>query len=511
MRSFFGIFSRASFAGGGASSSISRRTITAPVVLATLAAFVCAIFTGYIAASFQFKMMVALLVGIALTWSLIRWPRWGLVLILAVMSTVAAPEFFGWIADTKVVYWATEGLLLLIVATSLVYWVRSHPETTTFQRLYSSPQSIAITIFFGVVLIKAMAVMIERRFAPGSISQMYSFNRGLTFFLLFIPILLLLDTTRRQRWMVGVLYVLGSVVMVRVLLELLFPDWSLFTYISLSQPLAEETPYVDLTVQRLRAPGGTIVLACFWIGMMNIILRSWTVRRLAFYVPFTLVMLTGMILEFNRSYIIPMAGLLVLSTLLGRKNVRVKLLTVFAALVLALVIIATFTGVLQNYLDAAATRYGSAFSSQSLQSQSVTSRQIEQDYAWESIKGAMIFGIGLDEYYRPPVPGMLDNLRWYIHNSYIWFWTYFGLVGLVAFLGMIGTAVIRSVINWKRISDPLLQTALLGCGFSLTTLLAANFAAPKFYDYATVPVVAVMLGMVEVIILRERHRDSTSL
>lgn len=512
MKSLYSIFSRASLAGGSLSAGIlSRRTISAPVLIAAVGALVLAVVAGYLTARFPLKNLSLLICAIALAGSLVRWPRWGLVLILAFMSTIFGPDHFSWFAEIKVINWATNGLMLLIVASSAIYWARNHPETGIFQRLFSSPQSIVTAIFIIVVLIKIMALIIERRFAVSSISQMYSFNRGLTFYLLFIPMMLLFDSGHRQRWMVGVFYTLGSIVIVRVLLELFFPDSSIFTNISMSQPLITDAPTVNEAILRLRTPGGTIELLCFWMGMMNIILRPWTWRRLAFYVPFTLAMLTGLILEFNRSYIIPMAGLLVFSTMLSRRNVRIKLFTLAAATVVVLAVAMSYSGALQEYADAASSRYGSAFSSQSLEAQGVTSRQIEQKYAWQKIEGAMLFGIGLDEFYRPPVPGMMDNLRWYIHNSYIWFWTYFGLVGLLAFLGMMATGIIRCITKWKRISDPLLQAALLGSGFSLVTLLAANLAAPKFYDDAVVPVVAVMLGLIEVIILRQRRLDSTGL
>ncbi|MHB1325377.1 MAG: O-antigen ligase family protein [Thermoleophilia bacterium] len=478
-----------------------------PILTALAAALALAVLAGYLSSIYSLKLILLILAGVALSWSIIRWPRWGLVLIITFMSTLLAPGFFYSIVDPKLIYYSQEILLLLIVASSLIYRVRNHKKAGIFQRLNSSPLMIALTIFLAIVLIKALVVMIERRFALGSISSMYDFNRGITFFLLAIPALLLLDNRERLRWMTGVLFFLGTVVIVRVLLELIFPKWGIWQYITVAEPLATETPSVDLSVQRLRTPGGTIMLACFWTGVMSIILQPWTVKRLAFYLPFTLAMLTGLILEFNRSYILPMAGLLVLSTLFNRKNARIKLLTLAAVAVLAVVTIAAFTGTMQKYIDAAGSRFGSALSSQSLESQSVNSRWIEQDYAFQAIGRAPLFGIGLDELYRPPVPGMQDNLRWYIHNSYLWFWTYFGLVGLAAFLGVIFTAIFRSAFNWRRTSDPLLQAVLLGLAFSLATLLAANFAAPKFYDYATVPMVALMLGMIEAIILSERRGD----
>ncbi len=510
MKDFFGTFgwtNGAFSAGASLHGTLSRRSMRSQLLAGGAAALALAVAAGYVSAAFSFKMLVVLIFGGALSWSIVRWPRWGLVLILAFMSTILAPEFFADYVDPNLLYYSHELLMLLILAGSLVYWAGQHREEGIFPRLFSSPGMVAITIFFTVVLVKSLAIMIERRFAFGSINAMYNFNRGLTFYLLFIPMLLLLDNRKRLQWMVKVLFVLGIITVVRVLLELVFPKWGIWTNVTLSEALASETPLVDLTVQRLRAPGGTIELACFWIGMMTIVLRTWTLRRLMFYVPFTLAMLTGLILEFNRSYILPMAGLLVLSTLLGRKNVRIKLLAVAAVAVLTIAVFATVTGSAQKYIDAATVRFGSALSSQSLESQSVTSREIEQDYATQAIKSSPLFGIGLDEYYRPPVLGLLDNLRWYIHNTYYWFATYFGFVGLAAFLGVIGTSIIRCVLNWKKITDPVLQAALLGFAFSLMTLLAANIAAPKFYDYATVPVVAVMLGMVEAIILFERRRD----
>ena len=490
-----------------ARSVFAQRQMWRPLVIASGAALFMALFLGYISARYSFSLLVVAIFGSILAWAIVKWPRFGLVVILAFMSTIVAPEFFAFQVNPKWIYYAQEIVLLLILIGSLMYWARNHDDVTIFQRLHLTPESLAVAIFFGVLLAKSLTIMIERHFSLSSANEMYNFNRGLTFYLLFIPVLLILDSQKRLRWMVKVLYILGTIVMIRVLLELLFPQWSIWTDISVSEPLAVETPLVDLAVQRLRAPGGTLELMCFWTGMMSIILQPWTWKRLAFYIPFTLAMLTGMILEFNRSYILPMAGLLLLTTLLNRKYVRMKLLSVLAVAAVAVLILMAVTGTMQKYIEASVMRYGSALSSQSLESQSVESRRIEQTYAFQAISQSPLFGIGLDELYRPPVPGMLDNLRWYIHDSYLWFWTYFGLVGLAAFVSVIVLSILRSVIYWKRVKDPLLQSALLGSAFSLATLLAANFAAPKFYDLAVVPVVAVLLAMSEAIIIWERKRD----
>ncbi|MHB8859005.1 MAG: O-antigen ligase family protein [Thermoleophilia bacterium] len=492
-----GVFSRSVF---------SQRGMWGPLALAIGAALILPVLIGYIVPKYGFSTVLVLVVGIPFSWSIARWPAWGLLAIIAFMSTILAPEFLAYVVNPNSIYYYQEAMLFLILAGSLIYWSRNHEGVGIFERLYMTPQSVAVTIFFSVIVIKALTIIVEKHFALGTISAMYNFNRAITFYLLFIPVLLILDTRKKLRWMVGVIFVLGSITMLRVLLELLFPQWTIWTDISFSEPLALETPMVDLAVQRLRAPGGTVELLCFWTGMMSIILQSWTWRRLAFYIPFTLLMLTGMVLEFNRSYILPMAGLLLLTALLNRKYVRAKLISVLVVAVVAVAVLTLVTGAMQKYVEAAVVRYGSALSSQSLESQSLYGRNVETDYALQAISGSPVFGIGLDEFYRPPVPNMLDNLRWYIHNSYLWFWVYFGGIGLLAFLAVIGTSIIRSIIYWKRIADPLLSSALLGSGFTLATLVAANIAAPKFYDYATVPVVALMVGLIEAIILWERQR-----
>jgi len=482
-----------------------------PLLLTVAAAVVAgSVMIGYLTSSFDYKALVALVVVVAVVWFVMKWPQWGLVPLLAFTSTVTAPEFFAAVVTPNTVYYAIELLLFLIVAASILAADRTRlaGEPGAFHRIYSSPQAIAVILFLGIVVIKSMAVMIEYRFGGGSIGQMYVFNRGLSFYILFIPVLLLMNTEARQKWMVRVLFVFASLIMMRVLLELLVPALPIFKMVSVAQPLADETPTVDLSVQRLRAPGGTIVLVCFWIGLMNIILRPWKRRLLAVFIPLTLVMLVGILLEFNRSYVIPMMLLVVLSLLLNKKMVRVKLLTTVLITIIGLVLVFAATGQLGKYYDAVIVRYGSAFSSQTMESQSIVSREIEQTYAWQAIRNSPLLGIGLNELYRPPVPGMMDNLRFYIHNSYIWFWTYYGILGLSAFLGMMAVAILRSIFYWKQIRDPLLQASLLGFAFSVATLMAANIAAPKFYDFATVPVVALMLGMTEAICLASRNKKS---
>lgn len=462
---------------------------------------------GYLGSAIDIGGFVALLLMLPVVAASYRWPRFGMILFLAYTSTVMAPEFLAGFVDPNTVYWGAEAFLLLLVISSIQTRVKEGPGA--FHDFYSSPVAVALTVLGAVIVMKSLVFLIEYHFARSALSQVYTFNRSLAFYALFIPVFLLFNTRRRQRAFLAVLFAMGGIIVARVLLEAALPDLGIFKWISLSQSLSVEFPSVDPLVQRLRAPGGSIVQVCFWMGLMNIILRPWNPRRLAVYVPLTLLMLAGILLEFNRSYVIPIIALTGVAMLLHQRAVRIKLVAVFATIAVLLVITSLLTGTMREYVDAFTERYGSAFSEEVFEAQSLTSREIENDYAWDSIRREPLFGIGINEFYRPPVPGMLDNLRWYIHNAYLWYWTYFGLVGLAALVVAVSIVVFRGFANWKRISDPFLQSGLLAFTFTLLTLAAANFYAPRFYEYATVPVVTVILGLSEAIIFTEKGESPT--
>jgi len=142
-------------AGSGSLAAPTRTIQRGPALAAALAGgLVLAAVAGYVAANFSFKLLVTAVASAVVAWSIFRWPRWGLVFLIVFMSTIIAPEFLVDYVNPTNVYYSFELLMLLIVAASLFEWARRHPQTGVFERLYSSPVMVAVTIFFGVVLIK---------------------------------------------------------------------------------------------------------------------------------------------------------------------------------------------------------------------------------------------------------------------------------------------------------------------------------------------------------------------
>ncbi|RJQ47067.1 MAG: O-antigen ligase domain-containing protein [Gaiellales bacterium] len=443
-------------------------------------------------------IMLALALG-----ATFNYPRVALFVFLLYTSSILAPEHFYYYVDPNFVYWGAELFLLVLVAGAIRQRVREAPGA--FHDYFTSPVAVSLTVLGSVISIKSIVFLVEMGFPQWAFSHVYTFNRSLGFFALFVPVFLLFNNSRRQRLFFYGLYGIGVFVALRVLLEAVMPDLAIFEWIGLRQALAVEFPSVDPTVLRLRAPGGSIVQICFWLGMMNLVLRPWSVRRLALLVPVTLLMLTVILLEFNRSYVIPILGLMVVAMLLNQRGVRLKLAGLLGMIGVGLVLFSIATGTTGSYVDAISERYSSAFAEETFTSLSLSSRNVENDYAWQSIRREPVFGIGIAELYRPPIPGMLDNLRWYIHNAYLWYWVYFGFIGLAALLIAVAVAVVRGFFSWRQVSDPFLQAGLLALVFTLLTLSAASFYAPRFYEYGTVPVIAVTIGMIEAIVAASRR------
>lgn len=473
-----------------------------PAASVVVAVLLLSVLAALLASMFTINSFGFLVVAVAALVASYRWPRVALFVFLVYTSTIIAPEYFSLWVDTNLVYWAAELFLLVIVFGAIVQRVRE--GAGAFHDFVTSPVAVSLAVLGLVISVKSFVFLVETRFPQWAFNHVYTFNRSLGFLALFVPVYLLFNTEKRQKLFLAVIFVMGGVIAGRVILEAVFPDLGIFAWIGLRQSLAVEFPSVDPTILRLRAPGGALVQVCFWMGLMNIILRDWTPRRMALYVPLTALMLTAILLEFNRSYVIPIAALAGLAMLLNRRGVRLKLAAILAIFVMILVSLSLITGTVSDYVTAFSERYGSAFAEETFKTQSLNSRKIENEYSWESIRSAPVFGIGINEYYRPPVAGMLDNLRWYIHDAYLWYWVYFGFIGLAALLVALAVAVARGLFNWGKVEDPFLQAGVLALVFTLLTLSVASFYAPRFYEYGTVPVVALIVGMIEAIVSRAR-------
>lgn len=470
---------------------------------ALLAMLIVAVLAALFAVRISFESFTLFVLTVLALVASYRKPRAAVFAFIIYTSSIIAPEYFSLYVDPNFIYWGAEIFLLVIVVGAVAQ--RTRETGGAFWDLTHSPVALSLLLLGAVVSIKSFAFLVETRFPQWAFNHVYTFNRSLGFLAIFVPVFLLFNTATRQRVFLRVLFVIGAVIAVRVILEAVFPNLWIFDWIGFRQSLSVEFPTVDPSILRLRAPGGSLVQVCFWMGLMNIILRRWTPRLLTIYAPLTLLMLTAILLEFNRSYVIPIVALVGVAMLLNQRAARLKLATMLAVIAMALLMLSLTTGEVGDYVNAFTERYGSAFAHETFETQSLNSRMIENGYAWDSIRKAPVFGIGINEYYRPPVPGMLDNLRWYIHDAYLWYWVYFGFIGLAALIVALVTAAARGLLNWKKVHDPFLRAGLLSLTFTLLTLAAASFYAPRFYEYGTVPVVAMIMGLTEAIIFADRR------
>lgn len=113
--------------------------------------------------------------------------------------------------------------------------------------------------------------------------------------------------------------------------------------------------------------------------------------------------------------------------------------------------------------------------------------QQEDLYLRREISNSPVIGHGMGFPYKPLLTGRSlsdksDYLRYYAHNTYLWFWVKSGLVGLVAFLYTFATPVVAAVRGRQDIE--------LASGAAVTGLLACAFVVPMPLGTPT----AVLLG-----------------
>jgi hypothetical protein len=129
------------------------------------------------------------------------------------------PEFFAPWIDSNLVYLLYEFLLITLVGRSLL----AGGTPGVFQRLYRSPVAISLTVFAAIVAAKSLVILIDSRFAHSTINSVYLFDCSLSFYLLFVPVLIYFNEVRWQRWLVRVMFVLAGIVVTGVILQVAFP------------------------------------------------------------------------------------------------------------------------------------------------------------------------------------------------------------------------------------------------------------------------------------------------
>jgi O-antigen ligase len=231
-----------------------------------------------------------------------------------------------------------------------------------------------------------------------------------------------------------------------------------------------------------------------------------------------MILAAGMIATFTRTTWIMIVMALVLAAFLVGRNERRRIIMWAIVAVGLLFIISVFTILLQpksqfaSLINAGVGRVSTIFqlkSYTSAQESTVVWRNFEYTYGIPEIYNNPIFGIGLGAQYRPTLSvdyvGFEGQL--YTHNSNLWIAMKTGIVGFILYLWFSLTFAWHAIRNRKHITTPAHRGFVLGSALSIFLSLFAANIHPIGMTLEWIPVIAVVIGLSEAIILYYKKKS----
>jgi hypothetical protein len=192
-----------------------------------------------------------------------------------------------------------------------------------------------------------------------------------------------------------------------------------------------------------------------------------------------LVAFASLVLSYRRSYWIATVACLILVVAVALSpSARTLVLPALAVVVLGAVV--AISGGSRVELDGPVGDRVAQLSPAQLRSDPQDRYRIgERRNVLEEIRRSPLAGIGVGVEWRAVHPMSLEHPdgRRYVHVASLWFWLKLGLLGLVAYVAIIATALVTGVRAWRRHPDPVLAAAALAGGVALVGLAVAETTA----------------------------------
>lgn len=281
------------------------------------------------------------------------------------------------------------------------------------------------------------------------------------------------------------------------------------------QFMAYATPVFDLKGDALDAlrirPLSQWLFVCFLVGSVGSY-PLWKKRRVSILAVLTLVTIC-LFLGFSRAYIADVAGGLVLVLLVKKQNLSGSLRTAGRFILIAAIICFSFRTTMKtvapSYWGAFEDRIVSSLTTNALESDdpwTFGSRLYEMQSAIEHIADHPILGLGVGmeyrdiqpfEYAQSEVRENPDDAVHYMHDTYLYLWMKYGLLGVLAAAWAVGHFLSRA---WALARGSGEQAPLfVGILGAFAALAVSNLVSPSFLDSPAAPtLVGLMAGLVEV-------------
>jgi O-antigen ligase len=325
--------------------------------------------------------------------------------------------------------------------------------------------------------------------------------RGIIYYLLIIVITNLIRERKQIRFLLGGLFVIGTVVSLMMLIQ---------AKMGRSVRLLPGRIEADSNYWTTRIiPPGEVVIFVMLISAICafVIMNRPFFKTTYFYlIP---ILGGGVLLTYNRQYWGSIIFSLFIFTRLLSKVWKRRFFSLIAIafifLILIIIPIITLSKTARVYSDSIVARFSSLFTvKQTFASGSLEWRKIENQYALRSIVKHPFLGIGLSNTYRPPLPGMDMETGWdtkrFVHNGYLFVLVDMGILGFLPLVWFYILFLSRGFSNWRKIRNPVDKSAVIGFTISGIALALSILVEPRFMQWHGIVVISTIIGINEAII-----------
>jgi len=184
---------------------------------------------------------------------------------------------------------------------------------------------------------------------------------------------------------------------------------------------------------------------------------------------------------------------------------------VILGILIVIILAAALPGQVDRVVYVLSDRLGSLLDNPFRREGSLQWRVIETRYALRQIGRHPVFGLGLANSYRPPMESEADTMYsgWasrYIENGYLYIAVFMGLVGLIPFIWLCVSYLLRVLKNHQIVQDPFLRPVFLGLGFAFLGMAACNIASPTFVFGTRLVFFPFAMAISEIILKLEREK-----
>ena len=448
------------------------------------------------------KLLVGLIGGLAYALLTMRWPEFGILCLVGLLSGLISPGWLPLLHLGPVSLHISDAMLLLLLG---LVFLRA--TTQPGFRLFGSPLVLPLFLFIGAFLLSAVNAILIHGVNTNVVLRTV---RVLSLWLVFIPALQLVrDEQALRRLLIGLLVLTGV-----LLIGVLFPN-RLEPLLFVEERVAGTGGRVYSDFTRIYFAGDIVLYSMVPVMVASLAMikkgnQLWRIGLLS-------LLLFWAFRTFFRQYWLTLftACVLLLGVFSGRERMRLlkRMAPAMVAGVLLLVVLTAAQPTrVERIVYVMTDRLGSLLRDPLRREASLRWRVIETRYALLQISRHPLLGLGLANRYRPPLVSESDGTSYgdwtfrYIENGYLWTAVMMGLVGLLPLLWLCAAYLLRVLRHRHEIRDDGLRAIYLGFGTAFLGMVACNVATPTFVIGTRLVFFPVAMAISEVILRLEREK-----